>query len=445
MVRLIKILGVMILLVFIAFLGIRGTMAKQPSKPGAQIILTGPYLDQQNNALTVALRTTPEEKAAPDAQLAIVRGLEILSKTDSLAKRKILKLAPGHYMFSRPVMFKQSYQGIELIGAPEITRPFTEKKIEPATIHQDIAKIRPHLPVIDGGGVSSFMVVDGVAAAVSLTAKISGFYFINQMAGLGGNHYPDLSYRLTADAAAKQKLHYTPFVFTDGGVVSVLGNAAINFIYNIVDQPSAYQCGGVLRNEQYGGSADTPPSTVTSNIVLNPFAWHTGAFVDNSDDSYVRITRNQILIDMQQHHPTEMITNFTGGFLIVEDNSFIDARPLKDEPTIGIRILGRAGDFISQGNTYQNIGIPVHMINGLPHFAMFRAFYFLVEKKKGIALIENLPEAGFNFVRPGHWPGYMAPYIRPFRTGEIENDDQIRIAALNRDFKQLRRYFSSDR
>ncbi|RJQ68362.1 MAG: hypothetical protein C4519_23275 [Desulfobacteraceae bacterium] len=408
---------------------------RRPAVVDETFELHGPYFDKTAGTMSLVLRMKPGVEHVHDAQNALTRALDLLSEADSGTHRKILKMAPGHYIFSRPVVFKQYHLGIDLIGVPELTKTLTRKEIEARSIREEITNVRAGLPVIDGDGVTSFLVVDGVAAGAHLTTRISGFYFVQQMAGLGGTHYPDFSYRLEDQRFKENGGYYSRYAFNDGGVVSVLGNSSVTFEDNIVDHPMAYQCGGVVRNEQYGAPGSTSASIVASNIVINPFAWHTGAFVDNNTGSYARVSGNQILIDGDIPHEVDIITNFDGAFLIAEDNRFIDARSDKSTATIGIRLLGRQGAVIIGANTFEGIAKPQEHIPGSPHFPGERSFYFLVKKAKLLKVFKHFMVPGTPPVWPGQWPKEMAALIR---TEDLADDDQLRIAALKIHFERMR-------
>lgn len=425
-----------ILLAGIVSVFLMGAANRPPARSAEPVILSGPVFDKDADAITVSMQIKPGVDRVADAQRTFQKALDLLAATESGTTRKILQIGPGRYVFSRPVIFKQRHLGIDLMGAPGRTRPLTRKKIAADAIRVEIERLRPHLPVIDGDGATSFLVVDGVMAGAHLTTHVSGFYFIDQMAGLGGNYYPDFSYRLKDDRFKPSGGYYSGYAFSDGGVVTVLGNASVTFEDNIVDHPSAYQCGGVLRNEQYGAAGSTSASVVEANIVIDPSAWHTGAFVDNNTGSYVQVRDNQILIDDPMPNPVGMVTNFDGAFLVAENNRFIDIRNDKQTPSIGLRILGREGAVIAVGNTFEGIDRPREHLAGSPPFPKFRDFYFLIRKGKIIKLLQALASGGqIRFVRPTEWPAEMTTLVR---TDDLEDDDQLRIAVLRIHFDQVR-------
>jgi len=409
----------------------------EPLMPGETVELVGPYVDEGTGAMTVAVRIRPGTDKVLDAQNVIARGLDMLSEADGGRNRKVLLVAPGHYTFSRPVIYRQHHLGIDLVGAPAVTRMLTESSLNPETVRDEIARIRPQLPVIDGDGVSSFLVIDGVTSGAHLKIKVTGFYFKDQMAGLGGNHYPDFSYRLQDAQFTTKGGYYTRYAYNDGGVISVLGNSSVVFSHNIVNGAMAFQCGGVLRNEQYGAPGSMDASIVSRNIVINPFAWHTGSFLDNNTGSYIVVSHNQIFIDHRIPHEIDMITNFDNAFMVAENNRIIDARADKSADVVGIRMLGPQGGIVMNGNTFEGISQTHHYSSeGSPPFPENRDFYFLFKKGKILKMIKNLnsPET-LPLIRPGQWPDHMKEFVR---TSDLDDDNPFRISALKRHFARYK-------
>jgi hypothetical protein len=429
---------VSILLLTILTAVLIGANRYEPLLSGEPVELFGPYVDEGTGTMTVAVRIRSGHDKVRDAQNSITRGLDMLSQADGDGTRKVLLVAPGHYIFSRPVIYRQHHLGIDIVGAPEVTRALTESSLNPETVRDDIARIRPQLPVIDGDGVSSFLVIDGVTSGAHLNAKVTGFYFIDQMAGLGGSHYPDFSYRLQDGQFMAKGGYYTRYAYNDGGVISVLGNSSVVFTHNIVDGAMAFQCGGVLRNEQYGAPGSMDASIVTRNIVIDPFAWHTGSFLDNNTGSYIVVSHNQILIDRQIPHEIDMITNFDNAFMVAEDNRIIDARADKSIAVVGIRMLGPQGGIVMNRNTFEGIS-QTHYYNseGSPPFPENRDFYFLVNKGKILKMLKYMtsPET-LPLIRPGQWPDHMKEFVR---TSDLDDDNPLRISALKMHFARYKR------
>jgi hypothetical protein len=391
-----------------------GMINNQSDNADEAFTLSAPYYDNTSEALVVILSVKPGAEYVQDAQNAVSQALDALARTKASVSRKILRITPGHYIFSRPVIFKQRYRGIDIVGELKLSESLTRKKIAANSIYGELRRIRPNLPVIDGDGVTSFLVVDGVKARTHMATRVSGFYFTRQMAGLGGTYYPDFSYRLKDARFEQSGGYYSRYAFSDGGIVSVLGNASITLNNNIIDHPMAYQCGGVLRNEQYGVTVGKSASVISNNIVINPFAWHTGAFVDNNSGSSVRVSGNQILIDEQMPHEVGMIANFNGAFMIVKNNRFIDDRADKAVPAVGIRIMGHKGVVISTGNIFVGVSKPYNYIaKGVPAFPAFRNFYFLIKTGKARSLLKALLDPGAEqFVGPTNWPDDISRLVR---------------------------------
>lgn len=389
-----------------------GCVMHARANPEQEAILSDPFYDRQRDAWTVSLRMKRGGARVPAAEVWFERALDRLAEAEFTGKRRIVKVHPGHYVFGRPVTFKARHLGIALRGEPARIRALTRRKVAADRYRQEIDTIAPRVPILDGAGVASFIVVDGVAAERHVTTTVAGFYLVQQMSGLGGVHYPDFSYRLTDSDFHSKGGYYTRYAFNDGGVVSVLGNASITLADNIIDQPLAYQCGGVLRNEQYGGDGTMPASRVVGNLVINPFAWHTGAFVDNTTGSFVEVRSNQVLIDRDMPHEVALITNFEGAYLVAENNRLVDVRVRRRVATVGIGILGRERDFSEHGNSFEGIDRPQdHIARGTPRFRPDRGVYFLFQRAKAFKLMWAL----FNerqFVMPGGWPDEMNPYVR---------------------------------
>ena len=375
-------------------------------------VLSEPYYDRQRDAWMLSVRMQRGSARVANAELWFERALDRLAQAHAGGKRRIVQIHPGHYVFGRPITFKARHAGIELHGEPDRVGALTRRKIAVDRYREDVAAIAPLLPVIDGAGVSSFLVVDGVAAARHVTTTVAGFYLTQQMAGLGGIHYPDFSYRLIDHEFRRNGGYYTRYAFNDGGVVSVLGNASVTLVDNIIDQPLAYQCGGVLRNEQYGGNGPMRASRVNRNLVINPFAWHTGAFVDNNTGSVVEVHANQVLIDRDMPHEVALITNFEGAFLVAKHNRLVDLRRQRRVATVGMGIVGPARDVVGQGNAFEGIDKPQdHRVDGAPRFRPDRGVYFLFQRAKALKLVRALFDER-QFVMPGAWPDEMDPYVR---------------------------------
>ncbi|KJS33025.1 MAG: hypothetical protein VR64_03675 [Desulfatitalea sp. BRH_c12] len=428
-----------ILISLIGLLGVialTGALRHQHHRAAGQARLSAPFYDTISKTWMVTLSMPRGVRKIYNAQEPFARALDMLANAAAVGVPKTLKIETGHYVFSRPLIFKEVHAGIALIGAPHRVRPLTRQTISVDRYRKQINQLAPQLPIIDGNGVTSFLVLDGVAADAHLATTVAGFYMIGQMAGLGGTYYPDFSYRIGDEKFRRKDGYYTRYAFNDGGVVSVLGNSSVTLENNIIDHPMAYQCGGVLRNEQYGDSEVMRASLVRDNLVINPFAWHTGAFVDNNTGAFAKVVSNQIVVDQQMPHPVGLITNFDGAFLVIENNRIVDARPSKQKvPTIGIRILGRPEGVIRSKNTFEEIDTPLdHIADGGPPFPPHRSFYFLIKKTKALKLLKTV----FNdrqFVMPGHWPDEIAPLVR---TRDFEKNNPHRIAMLKKHFMKLR-------
>jgi hypothetical protein len=393
------------------------------------VALVGPFIDETTGALTVAVKVKPGVGQVRNAQNVITRGLDMLSEVESGENRKVLLVTPGHYVFSRPVIYRPHHAGIDLTGEPSLTRQLTETPIDPNTIRHEIEQLRPGLPVIDGDGVTSFLVIDGVTSGVHLSPEVTGFYFMDHMAGLGGNHYPDLSYRLEDAQFTENGGYYTRYLYNDGGVVSVLGNSSVTFEHNIIEGAMALQCGGVLRNEQYGAPGSTKASVVAYNIAINPFAWHTGTFVDNNSGSYIRVLNNQILMDQPIPHEIDLIANFDDAFMVAENNRIIDMRSDKRLAIVGFRLISRQPGIVLNDNLFEGVVVPdFHNTEGSPPFPPSRSFYFLINKGKIWKLIRNIAfDQKLPMIRPGHWPDHMDKLVR---TRDLDDNNPLRIAAL---------------
>lgn len=368
--------------------------------------VNGPYLDHSSGDLVVDVGIRPGEDRAEDAQILFRTAMDRLAGAAGGKRQKKLKIAPGHYVFNRPLVFREKYRGIALEGAPQVTRTLTKARLEPGTVKEQIERIRDKMPVIDGDGVSSFMVVDGVTADRPVTTSVAGFYFVNQMAGLGGTHYPDLSYRMQKGATGKHtQPKYSRYVFSDGGVLSVLGNSTVNFENNIIDYPLAYQCGGVLRNEQYGATIPPAASRFADNIIIDPFAWHTGAVVDNASGSRLHIEGNQIFIFRAIPHTVALITNFNEGFITLKKNHFFDRRNDRSLPIVAARSLGAESRVLRSGNSFSGVRKPYENRKEVPPFPTHRELYFFLQKGKWVKLLAAFTRFDDPpFVRPGGWP-----------------------------------------
>jgi hypothetical protein len=288
------------------------------------ITLSVPQIDESGTMLTLTVGLKSGVKEGKEAQEAIGEAMDVLSALN--AERKIIKLFPGSYEINKPLIFREKHVGIEFVGRINAVDALTDKPWIKNHFEDRLAEASRLMPLVKGNNVSSFIVVDGVVSDKHLQTSISGFIFQNMMAGMGGSHFPDFSYRIRQADFIEKGGSYSKYAYSDGGVASVLGNASIVLQQNVFINPSAYQCGGVLRNEQYGTSK-IQASVVKDNIVVNPFAWHTGTFIDNTGGSYALIINNLIILDEVKHHQVELIMNFNKGFLLVENNRIVDSRP----------------------------------------------------------------------------------------------------------------------
>ncbi len=388
------------------------------------ITLSEPQIDESGTMLTMIVGLKYGVKEGKEAQEAIGEAMNVLSGLN--AKRKVIKLLPGSYEINKPIIFRKKHFGIEFVGRANAVDALMDNPFIKGHFEDQFAEASHLMPLMKGHKVSSFIVVDGVVSDKHLQTSISGFIFQNMMAGVGGTHFPDFSYRIgQADFVVKGG-SYSKYAFSDGGVASVLGNASIVLKENIFINPSAYQCGGVLRNEQYG-TTKIQASIVTNNIVVNPFAWHTGAIVDNAPGSYAMITDNLIILEEAKHHQVALITNFNKSFLRVENNRIIDLRPNDlHSSTIIVRNLGWDGGAIVVNNKFESNqdSFKPFVLSGLPKWHSGRDMHFFFPEGLILKIIDRL--IGRNIVLPGGWPKEMDHLVNqrqfkpPYREPKIE-------------------------